>query len=73
MVYLCLLAFFINLLHLFEIEVFSLLKHNYKMLLAQKIQFTTLNIDKTDFIILIQNLQQKVIIAQNTQLVMQAT
>ena len=51
---LCLLAHSIHLLQPLDIGVFNLLKQNYKTLLAKKIWFTTYNIDKADFIFLIQ-------------------
>lgn len=53
MVCLCLPAHSIHLLQLLDIDIFSLLKQNYKTLLAEKTQFITYNIDKTDFVSLI--------------------
>ena len=43
-----------HLLQLLNVGIFSPLKQNYKTLLAEKTRFTTYNIDKTDFISLIQ-------------------
>lgn len=53
-VYLCLLAHSTYLLQLLDIAVFDLLKQNYKTLLVEKARFITYNIDKPNFISLIQ-------------------
>ena len=52
--YLCLPANSTHLLQSLDIGVFSFLKRNYKTLLDEKTRFTTYNIDKADFISLIQ-------------------
>ena len=51
---LCLPAYFTLLLQLLDVGVFSPLKQNYKTLLAKKTRFTTYNMDKANFILLIQ-------------------
>ncbi len=56
---LCLPIHSTHLLQLLDVGVFGLLKQNYKTLLAEKTQFTTYNIDKADFIALIQKAQQR--------------
>ena len=58
-VYLYLPAYSIYLLQLLDIDVFSSLKQNYKTLLAKKTRFITYNINKADFISLIQKAQQQ--------------
>ncbi len=53
-----------NLTHLLQpldVKVFGPLKRNYKTLLAEKTRFTTYNIDKADFISLIQKARRQVI------------
>lgn len=51
---LCLPLHSIYLLQLLDMSVFDPLKQNYKKILAEKSKFSTYNIDKTDFISLIQ-------------------
>ena len=54
-----------HLLQPLDIGVFGPLKHNYKTLPVEQIRFTTYNIDKADFISLIQKTWQKSITTQN--------
>ena len=51
---LCLPAHSTHLLQPLDVSVFGPLKQNYKILLAEKTRFATYNIDKADFISLIQ-------------------
>ncbi len=55
---LCLPAYSTHLLQPLDVGVFGPLKQNHKTLLAEKTQFTTYNIDKADFISLIQKARQ---------------
>ncbi len=48
-------------------DVFGPLKQNYKKLLSKKTRFTIYNIDKADFILLIQKTRRKEIISQNIE------
>lgn len=66
-VYLYLLLHLTYLLQPFDVDVFDLLKQNYKTLLAEKTQFTIYNFDKVDFIFVIQIAQQQHISTQNIQ------
>lgn len=43
------------------------LKQNYKKLLSEKTRFTTYNIDKADFISLVQKARRQVITSRNIQ------
>lgn len=61
------------LLQLLDVSVFDLLKQNYKKLLAKKTCFSTYNINKADFISLIEKARQYGIMSQNIQLAWQAT
>ena len=61
----CLLPYLIYLLQLLNISVFGFLKQIYKKLLFKKTCFSTYNIDKTDFISLIQKARQQNISSQN--------
>ncbi len=54
-----------HLLRTLDIGVFGSLKQNYKKLLFEKTRFTTYNIDKTDFILLIQKARRQGITSQN--------
>lgn len=56
-VYLYLLAYSIDLLQTFYIDVFDFLKQNYKTLLSEKIRCITYNTNKADFIFFIQKTQ----------------
>ena len=56
---LCLPAHSTHLLQPLNVGVFGPLKQNYKTLLAEKTRFTTYNIDKADFISLIQKARQQ--------------
>ena len=49
-----LLTYSMHLLQSLNISVFGSLKQNYKTLLAEKTRFTTYNINKADFVSLIQ-------------------
>ena len=70
---LCLSPHLTHLLHLLNVSVFGLLKQNYKKLLAEKTCFTTYNIDKVDFISLIQQSRQQGILSRNIQSAWRAT
>ena len=61
-----------HLLQSFDVSVFNLLKENYKKLLSEKTRFLTYNIDKTDFILLIQKARQHGITFRNIQLAWRA-
>lgn len=63
----------IYLLQLLDVSVFDPLKQNYKKLLAKKTCFLTYNINKADFISLIEKARQYGIMSQNIQLAWQAT
>ncbi len=56
-----------HLLQPLDVGVFGLLKQNYRTLLAEKTRFTTYNIDKADFISLIQKARQQGITTRNIQ------
>ncbi len=56
-----------HLLQPLDVSVFGLLKKNYKKLLSKKTRFSTYNIDKTDFISLIQKARRQGISSQNIQ------
>ncbi len=64
---LCLPAHSTHLLKPPDVGVISLLKQNYKTLRAEKTQFTMYNIDKADFIFLIQKARQLGITTHNIQ------
>ncbi len=64
---LCLPAHSTHLLQPMDVEVFGPLEQNYKTLLAEKTRFTTYNIDKADFISLIQKARQQGITIRNIQ------
>ena len=70
---LCLSAHSTHLLQPLDVGVFDPLKQNYKTLLAEKTRFTTYNIDKADFISLIQKARQQGITARNIQSAWRAT
>lgn len=70
---LCLLARLTHLLQPLNFGVFGPLKRNYKTLLAEKTRFTTYNIDKADFISLIQKTRQQGISIQNIRSAWQGT
>ena len=56
-----------------DVCVFGPLKQNYKKLLSKKTRFSTYNIDKADFISLIQKARQKGITSRNIQSAWRAT
>ncbi len=62
-----------HLLQTLDVSVFGLLKQNYKKPLSKKTRFSTYNIDKTDFISLIQKARRQGISSQNIQLAWRAT
>ncbi len=66
-IYLCLPSDSTHLLQLLDVSVFATLKQNYKKLLYEKTCFSTYNIDKTDFISLIQKARRQSINPQNIQ------
>ncbi len=66
-------AYLTHILQALDVRVFSPLKRNYKTLLAEKTRFTTYNIDKADFISLIQKARRQGISVQNIQSAWQAT
>lgn len=68
MVYLYLSAQSTHLLQSLDIDVFSFLKQNYKTLLTKKTQFITYNLDKANFVSLIQKTLKQGINSQNIQL-----
>ncbi len=70
---LCLPAHSTHLLQPLDVGVFGPLKQNYKTLVAEKIRFTTYNLDKADFISLIQKARQQGINSQNIQSAWRAT
>ena len=70
---LCLPAHSTHLLQPLDIGVFGPLKQNYKTLLVEKTRFTTYNIDKADFISLIQKARQQGITSRNIQSAWRAT
>ena len=70
---LCLPAHSTHLLQPLDVGVFGPLKQNYKTLLAAKTRFTTYNIDKADFISLIQKARQQGITSRNIQSALRAT
>lgn len=70
---LCLPAHSRHLLQPLDVGVFGPLKRNYKTLLAEKTRFTTYNIDKADFISLIQKARRQGISVQNIRSAWQAT
>ena len=65
---LCLPTHSTHLLQSLDVGIFGPLKQNYKTLLAKKTGFTIYDIDKADFIFLIQKTQQQSITPQNIQL-----
>ncbi len=67
MIYMCLLLHSTHLFQPLDVSVFGSLKQNYKKLLSEKIRFSTYNIDKTDFISLIQKARRQDISSQNIQ------
>ena len=73
LVCLCLSAYLMHLLQPLDVSVFGPLESNYKTLLAKKTRFTTYNIDKADFISLIQKLRRQGISFQNIRSALQAT
>ena len=70
---LCLPAHSRHLLQPLDVGVFGSLKRNYKTLLAEKTRFATYNIDKADFISLIQKAKRQGISVQNIQSAWRAT
>ncbi len=70
---LCLPPHSTHLLQPLDVSVFGPLKQNYKKLLSEKTRFSTYNIDKTDFISLIQKARQQDISSRNIQLAWRAT
>ena len=70
---LCLPAHSTHLLQPLDVGVFGPLKQNYKTLLAEKTRFTTYNLDKADFISLIQKARQQGINSRNIQSAWRAT
>lgn len=50
-----------------DLAIFNCLKQNYKILLVKKPKFTMYNIDKADFISLIQKILYQGIYSKNTQ------
>lgn len=70
---LCLPAHSTHLLQPLDVGVFGPLKRNYKTLLAEKTRVTTYNLDKADFISLIQKARRRGISAQNIQSAWRAT
>ncbi len=70
---LCLPPHSTHLLQPLDVSVFGPLKQNYKKLLAEKIRFTKYNIDKVDFISLIQQARQQGISSRNIQSAWRAT
>ena len=56
-----------------DVSVFGPLKQNYKKLLSEKTRFSTYNIDKTDFISLIQKAIRQGISSRNIQSAWRAT
>ena len=63
----------LHLLQPLDVGVFGPLKQNYKTLLAERTRFTTYNIDKADFISLIQKARQQGITTRNIQSAWRAT
>ncbi len=61
-----------HLLQAFDVSVFRPLKQNYKKFLVEKTRFSTYNVDKADFISLIQKARQNDIIFRNIQLAWRA-
>ena len=72
-VYLCLPAHSTHLLKPLDVGVYGPLKRNYKTLLAEKTRFITYNIDKANFISLIQKARRQGISVQNVRSAWQAT
>ena len=70
---LCLPPHSTHLLQPLDVSVFGPLKQNYKKLLAEKTRFTTYNIDKVDFISLIQQARRQGITSRNIQSAWRAT
>ena len=70
---LCLLLYLTHLLQSLDVGVFVSLMQNYKKLLSKKTCFITYNIDKADFISLIQKARQQVITSQNIESAWRAT
>ena len=62
-----------HLLQLLNVGVFGSLKQNYKTLLAEKTRFTNYNIDKANFISLIQKARRQGISVQNIRSAWRAT
>ena len=70
---LCLPPHSTHLLQPLDVSVFGPLKQNYKKLLAEKTRFITYNINKVDFISLIQQARWQDITSQNIQSAWRAT
>ena len=70
---LCLPPHSTNLLQPLDVNVFGHIKQNSKKLLSKKTCFSTYNIDKTDFISLIQKARRQGINSQNIQSALRAT
>ena len=70
---LCLPTHLAYLLQPLNVSVFGPLKQNYKKLLSEKTRFSTYNIDKTDFISLIQKARRQDISSRNIQSAWRAT
>ncbi len=64
---LCLPSYLTDLLQPLDISVFGSLKQNYKNLLSEKTCSSTYNIEKTDFITLIQKARRQGISSRNIQ------
>ena len=63
----CLPPHLTYLLQPLDVGVFGPLKQNYKKLLSEKTRFTTYNIDKADFISLIQKARRQGITSRNIE------
>ncbi len=66
-IYACLPIYLTNLLQPLDVNVFGPLKQNYKKLVVKKTRFSTYNLDKADFILLIQKARQYGITSRNIQ------
>ena len=72
-IWICLPPHSTHLLQPLDVSVFGPLKQSYKKLLAEKTRFTTYNIDKVDFISLIQQARGQGISSRNIQSAWRAT
>ncbi len=70
---LCLPLHLIYLLQLLNVTAFGPLKQNYKKPFSEKAHFLTYNIDKADFILLIQKARRQGITSRNIQSAWRAT